>query len=152
MSNQSALPQQLQSLLDEFEHIDDREMHAELLIEFADRFSPVPKHVCPRPYPKERLVPGCESEAYAWLEPEGNGWRPYFAVENPHGISAQALAVILDEGLSGCSLADYAAVPEDLVYTIFGRNLSMGKGQGLMGMISALKELARRAQEHEVAR
>ena len=38
-------------------------------------------------------------------------------------------------------------VPVDVVYQIFGRNLSMGKGQGLMGIMGVTKALAKRGGE-----
>ena len=70
-------------------------------------------------------------------------------MENPQGISAKSLAVILDEGLSGQPLDQVAAVPQDLVYRVFGRELSMGKSMGLMGMVSMVTALARK---HRAAR
>ena len=56
----------------------------------------------------------------------------YFAVENPQGVSARSLAMILDKMLSGQPVDQVAAVPQDVVYRIFGKELSLGKGQGLM--------------------
>jgi hypothetical protein len=35
-------------------------------------------------------------------------------------------------------------VPQDIVYRIFGRELSMGKSMGLMGMVSMVTNLAKR--------
>jgi len=67
-----------------------------------------------------------------------------FAVENPQGISAKALAVILDEGLSGEPPETIAGVSPDIVTTIFDRELSMGKSLGLMGMVHMALSLARR--------
>ena len=37
-----------------------------------------------------------------------------------------------------------AAVPQDVLYKIFGRDLSMGKGQGLLGMLEVVQHDARR--------
>jgi cysteine desulfuration protein SufE len=64
-------------------------------------------------------------------------------VENPQGISAKALAAVLDEGLSGCSPDQVQLVSEDIVDQIFGKALSMGKGTGLRGMVRLIKGLAR---------
>jgi hypothetical protein len=35
-------------------------------------------------------------------------------------------------------------VPQDVLYRIFGRDLSMGKGQGLLGMLELVQHDARR--------
>ena len=49
-----------------------------------------------------------------------------------------ALAAILQRA-SGSSREDIAAIPEDLVYRIFGNELSMGKSLGLNNMLRVLK-------------
>lgn len=139
-------PKALAELLSEFAAMQDFDERAELLIEFSERFKEVPAVVAARPFSEQSRVPACESEAHAWAVPTPDGTlKFYFAVENPQGISAKALAVILDETLSGCAPGELAGVPEDLVYDIFGRGLSMGKGQGLMSMVGMVKALARRA-------
>ena len=79
---------------------------------------------------------------FALLRPDGR-LDFHFAVENPQGVSAMALAAILQDSLSGASLEEVREVPEDLIYGIFGTELSMGKSMGLMGMIRSVKNLAR---------
>ncbi|MDE2755264.1 MAG: hypothetical protein OXI92_01815 [Acidobacteriota bacterium] len=54
------------------------------------------------------------------------------------------MAVILDETLSGESASSLARVPGELVYRIFGKDLSMGKSMGLMGMVSMVQSCAKR--------
>jgi cysteine desulfuration protein SufE len=136
-------PRKLQELLEDFESIVDRTERVEMLIDFADRFEGVPPRIATRPFPEEHRVPHCESEAYVWAEelPDGT-LKYYFAVENPQGLSAKALAVILDETLSGAPLEQVVQVPEDIVYRIFGRELSMGKGLGLTGILGMAKGFA----------
>jgi sulfur transfer protein SufE len=68
----------------------------------------------------------------------------YFAVENPAGISAKALATILQKTLSGLRPAEIAAVTPDIVERIFRQNISMGKGMGLMSMVEMIRTLAKR--------
>jgi sulfur transfer protein SufE len=63
-------------------------------------------------------------------------------VENPSGVSAKALATILDRSLSGLPPAEIAEVTPDLVERIFRQNISMGKGLGLMSMVQAVRSLA----------
>jgi cysteine desulfuration protein SufE len=80
-------------------------------------------------------------------KPLGDGTLKFeFAVDNPQGMSAMALARILDDSLSGVPLEQVRQVPDDLVYTIFGRELSMGKSAGLMGMVQMVRAEANRAR------
>jgi cysteine desulfuration protein SufE len=145
------VPPKLAQLLDDLDLLAERADRIEALIGVAGRFRPVPESVARRPYPEERKVPACESEAYVWAEPLADGaLRFHFAVENPQGISAKALAVILDETLSGAAPAEVAAVPVDVVYRIFGSELSMGKSMGLTSMVAMVKEAARRAGLQEL--
>jgi cysteine desulfuration protein SufE len=121
------------------------EERVQLLIDFADNFEEVPGRIAVRPFPKEHLVPYCESEAYVWVEQlPDNRVKLHFAVENPAGISAKALAVILDKTLSGLTAEEVASVSPEVVQRLFRRDISMGKGMGLMAMVQAVQALARR--------
>ena len=136
----------LARLLDHLRLVEDRGERIELLIEIADRYRGVPESIAERPYPQDRLVPACESESYFWAEdlagPDGE-FRIHFAVENPQGISARAMAVILDENLSGRPLEELANLDTDLPLRIFGRELSLGKNLGLTGMVGMVRLAAR---------
>lgn len=137
-------PAKLDEILETLDLTGDRTERIQLLIDIADRFEEVPPRIARRPFGSDHLVPACESEAYVWGEDRPDGTLDFhFAVENPQGISAKSLAVILDEGLSGAPLEQAAAVPQDLVYRVFGRELSMGKSMGLMGMVSMVGALAK---------
>jgi cysteine desulfuration protein SufE len=116
-----------------------------MLIELADRFKEVPPEVATRPFPEENHVERCESQAYVWAKELPDGTLKFdFAVENPQGISAKSFAVVLDEALSGQPLELVAKTPTDIVFQIYGKDISMGKGQGLMGMLSHVTIHARR--------
>ena len=140
------MPASLQDMLDLIAGITDPAERASVLISFADQFREVPPEVATRPFPRSHQVPQCESDAYAWAlrRPDGT-LKLYFAVENPSGISARALAVILDKSLSGRPPAEVARVSPDIVERIFRQNISMGKGMGLMSMVLAVQALARQA-------
>lgn len=141
----AALPEKLADLVATLDLVDDRSLRIQLLIDLAERFEEVPPEMAKRPFPESHRVPGCESEAFVWAEPQGDGtFRYRFAVENPQGISAKALAVILDENLSGLPPEEIARVPPDVVYRLFGRELSMGKSMGLMHMIRMVQSETRR--------
>ncbi len=137
-------PEKLQELLDDFEFIEDRSERAAYLIELADKFEEVPERIATRPFPEENHVQRCESDAYVWAEEQPNNTLKFhFAVENPQGISAKAMSVILDEAASGAPLEQVAEIPCDVVFTFFGKDISMGKGQGLMGIVNMVQGMAR---------
>jgi cysteine desulfuration protein SufE len=139
------VPERLNEILDALELLPGRAERIELLIDTAERFREVPESIAPRPFPKERLVPGCESQAYVWAQDRDDGTLDFhFAVENPQGISAKAMAAILQVACSGAPLSQVAAVPDDVVYTVFGNELSMGKSMGLMGMVAMVRREAKR--------
>jgi hypothetical protein len=50
--------------------------------------------------------------------------------------------VILDETLSHAPIEQIKNIPEDMIYRLFGHTVSMGKGLGLMSMVSMLKARA----------
>ena len=140
----SSVPPKLARLLDAFGFMSDRSERIQALLEIAKRYQPVPVEVATRPYPESHKVPACESEVYLWAAPRSDGTlKLHFAVENPQGISAQAMAVILDESLSGAPLAQLLAVPRDLPIQLFGPELSMGKSMGLMAMVAMVQASAR---------
>ena len=143
----SEIPEKLAQTLDALSLVSDRNERIQLLIDIAGKFNEVPPQVATRPFPEENRVPACESEAFVWGERRPDGRLDFhFAVENPQGISAKAMAVILKKDLSGQPLEQVAAVPQDVVYKVFGNELSMGKSMGLMGMVTMVKTLARNAQ------
>jgi cysteine desulfuration protein SufE len=139
----SAMPETLERLLQDFEFA-DRTERIDMLIEFADKFEEVPASVAERPFPEDHHVQKCESDAYVWAEdlPDGT-LKYYFAVENPQGISAKAWSVIMDEAMSGAPLEVVASTPCDVVFTVFGKEVSMGKGMGLMGITDMVTAYAK---------
>jgi cysteine desulfuration protein SufE len=138
------LPPKLKEVLEDFAFV-DRSERAELLIEAADRFHDVPPEIAERPFPEINHVQKCESDAYVWAQdlPDGT-LKFHFAVENPQGLSAKSWAVIMDETLSGVPLEQVAAVPCDVVFTVYGKDVSMGKGLGLMGITDMVTYEARK--------
>lgn len=136
----------LTSLLEAFDEFPDPADRTDMLLSYADQFKEVPPEVATRPFPEKNHIPQCESDAYIWAlkQPDGT-LKLHFAVENPSGISARALATILDKSLSGLPAAEIATVDCGIVERIFRRNISMGKGMGLMAMVDAVRVLAKRA-------
>ena len=141
------VPEKLQQLLDAFQMFDPVD-RTSMLLSYADQFKEVPPSVATRPFPESHHVPQCESDAYVWaLKQPDSTLKLYFAVENPSGISARALATILDKTLSGLPAREIATVGCDIVEQIFRQNISMGKGMGLMAMVNAVQALARNASQ-----
>jgi len=139
------MPEKLQQLVDTFQMFDPAD-RTSLLLSYADQFKEVPASIATRPFDKSHQIPQCESDAYAWAQKMPDGTlQLYFAVENPSGISAKALAAILDKTLSGLPASEIAAVSTDIVEKIFRQNISMGKGIGLMSMVQAVSSLAKAA-------
>ena len=142
----ATLPDHLREVIASLNATHDSEERAAMLIHWADRYRPVDPSIARRPFDPTHQVPYCESDAYVWAMRKDDGALDlHFAVENPSGISAKALAAILKETLSGLPAAIVAAVPPDIVLEIFRQNISMGKGMGLMAMVQAVQALARDA-------
>ena len=140
------MTEKLQQLVDMFQMFDPVDRTG-MLLSYADQFKEVPPAIATRPFPTSHQVPQCESDAYVWAMKQPDGTMQfYFAVENPSGISAKALAAILDKTLSGLPASQVAGVSCDIVERIFRQNISMGKGMGLMAMVNAVQALARAAQ------
>ncbi len=142
----------LNKLLDLFHTVTDQEERAMLLISYADRFREVSPSTAKRPFDQAHRVPYCESDAYLWLTRRPDGTVDLsFAVENPSGISAKALAAILTETLSGSTPETISSVTPEIVTEIFRENISMGKGMGLTGMVQMMQAGARRLQSETQA-
>lgn len=139
------MTERLQQLIDTFQMFDEAD-RTQLLLSYADQFKEVPPAIATRPFPKSHQVPQCESDAYVWARKQPDGTlKLYFAVENPSGVSAKALAAILDKTLSGLPPSEIVQVDCGIVEQIFRQNISMGKGMGLMAMVNAVQALAKAA-------
>jgi cysteine desulfuration protein SufE len=141
------IPDKLKDTLADFSMITDRNERAEYLIEIADRFAEarVTPDIATKPYDESHRVPACESEAFVWALDNPDGTLTYrFDVLNPQGLSAMAMSVILNESCNGTPLEQVAAVNPDIVFQIFGREVSMGKGQGLMGIVAMVQHEAQK--------
>jgi cysteine desulfuration protein SufE len=142
----TTFPASLQSVLETFDMFPDPADRTNMLLSYADQFREVPAEVATRPFAKSHQIPQCESDAYAWAIKNPDGTLTlHFAVENPSGVSAKALAAILQRSLSGLPPAQIATIDTSIVERIFRQNISMGKGMGLMSMVEAVRSLARRA-------
>jgi cysteine desulfuration protein SufE len=141
------IPAKLKRTLDTLAGL-DRNRRIQMLIDIAEKFREVPPEIATRPFPDDRKVPGCESQAYVWAaEQPGGTLKYYFAVENPQGLSAKATAAILDRALSSAPLEEVLAVPKDVIFQLFGGELSIAKNHGLTNMLVMCQSAARERLE-----
>ena len=141
------MPQALQDILEDFSYIEDRLERQEYLIQLADDFAKVrvPESIATQPYAEENHVQQCESDAYVWAEEQADGTlKYYFDVLNPQGLSAMAMAVILVQSLSGASLDEVAQVNAVVLLMFFVMICSLGKVQGLMGIVAMAQHEAKK--------
>lgn len=139
----SALPESLQAVLDDLEMVGEsgRPMY---LIDYSDRFQAVSAEIATKPYPESNHVQECESDAYVFPVPRPDGTLEFqFDVLNPQGVSARAFSKIIKDAADGQPLEVIEAIPPDIVTTLFGKGISMGKGLGLQGILSMVKHFAR---------
>ena len=129
------LPENLTAVLSDISDLDN-DSKSYYLIDLSDSFK---SKVIDKPYPEEHRVPACESEVYLWVSNENDKYYIDFVVENPQGISAKAMAVILQDSMNGLTKQEINAIPDDIAYLIFGKSLSMGKGLGLVSMVQLIK-------------
>lgn len=127
--------QTLSEILKELSELDN-DSKAYYLIDLADEFIQTNNK---KPYSENNKVPACESEVYLWVTNKNNKYYLDFSVENPQGISAKAMAVILQNSLNGLTKEEINLISDDLPYEIFGKSLSMGKGAGLVSMVRLVK-------------
>ncbi len=132
-------PAKLQEYLDDFAFVGSREERIDFLISISDEFRPVPESIAAPPYDESRRVVGCESEAFVWaVDREDSRLDFYFDVLNPQGLSAMAMSAILEQSCSGAPLEQVAAIDGEVVFTLFGKDVSMGKGIGLTALVHAV--------------
>ena len=117
----------------------------EMLLDFSSKYIEVPAEIAKPPYSEKNKAPFCESNAYVWsnLDPEGK-IRFHFAVENPQGLSARALTVILSNTLAGESPEAIINIPSNIITNIFSENLSIRKNLGLTGILQQVQAEAKK--------
>ena len=142
-------PPKLKEFLENISTIKDETQKIELLVDYADKYKNPAQEIKQPPYPAFCKVPFCESGVYVFtVIQDDNTPKFYFIIENPQGISAKALAVILDRTLSGQPPEQILKVDPGIVYQIFGEHLSMGKNLGLTGMVFTLQSELKTLLEH----
>ena len=138
------IPAELQERIDLFSTL-PRSERIDALISIAERFKQAPASIAQKPYDEAHRVPACESDAFVWAMDRPDGTLDfYFVVENPQGVSAKAMSVILGETVSGAPLDEVSNLTDDVVYSFFGNELSMGKTMGLTSLVGMVRGEARK--------
>lgn len=140
------IPPKLARMRDMFKGM-ERARRIQMLIDLGETYKPVPPEIASPPYDETHKVPACESQAYVWAIDQNASVKYHFAVENPQGVSAMATAAIIDRTCSGAPLEQIVAIPNDIVYEIFGEELSIAKNMGLTNMLAMCKHEARKRIE-----
>jgi sulfur transfer protein SufE len=121
----------------------ERARRVQMLIDLGETYRVVPPEIASPPYPEDRKVPACESDAHVWAVDQDGALKYYFSVGNPQGVSAMATAAIIDRTCSGAPLDQIVAIPNDIVFEIFGGELSVAKNMGLTNMLAMCKHEAK---------
>lgn len=139
----TSIPQELENVLDVFSENPDRHERTQLLMYWADQFKEVPETIATKPFPEENRVPSCESQAFVFKEKMGDGkLKFHFAVDNPQGLSAKAVAALLHKTVSEAPLEQVRALDPEIIFTLFGNKLGMVRAEGLRGMVKMVRAFA----------
>jgi len=144
------IPVKLARLRDRLKNL-DRNQRIQMLIDIGGHYKEVPPEVASPPYDEERKVPACESQAYVWATESDDSIKYHFYIGNPQGVSAKATAAIIDRTCSGAPLDQIAAIPPDIVYELFGGELSVAKNMGLTNMLEMCRQEAKTRLEQRKA-
>lgn len=129
-------PEPIQEFIENLSFLPDRADRIQALIELSKSYKPANHE---KPYPADHRVPGCESEVYTWVALVDGGLDIQIVVDNPQGLSAMALAAILTEALQDKTPDAATDLDGELVFSLFGRELSMGKSLGLTNLVQQIK-------------
>lgn len=129
-------PEPIQEFIENLSFLEDRADRIQALIELSKSYQPAQHE---KPYPAENRVPGCESEVYTWVSLNDGALDIQIVVDNPQGLSAMALAALLEEALQGKPPETAEPLDGELVFALFGRELSMGKSLGLTNLVQQVK-------------
>lgn len=136
----SIYPDALDHLISEIKSIDDREEHQAVLEELSCDYQDDSEYSQSLNIELVR-TPNCPSEVYVGVEIKDNLYNLLFTVRNPQGISAKAFTAIIKKYYANTTKEQILSIPEELVYDIFTKDITMGRAQGLVGVIRTIKSL-----------
>lgn len=130
-------PEPIQEFVENLSFIDDRAERIQALIDLSKSYKGADRKP---PYPEDNRVKGCESEVFTWVTlNDDKTLNLEIVVENPQGLSAMAMAALLTQGLQNQPPVTAESLDEELVFSLFGKELSMGKTMGLTNLVRQIK-------------
>lgn len=131
-------PQQAQqTIIDEFEMLDDWMDRYQHLVELGRQLAPLDDSE----KTDDRLLSGCQSQV--WLVVEGDAEALHFRANSDAAIVSGLIALLL-RVYSGCSAECILATPPDFIDKIgLSQHLSPNRANGLDAMLRAIKNAAR---------
>ena len=142
--------EKLETLIDTFDEFPDPADRTDMLLSYADQFKEVPPEIATRPFPEKNQIPQCESDAYVWALSSRRDDEAALRGREPIGHLRAGARHDPRQDPLGPPAAEIATVNCDIVERIFRRNISMGKGMGLMAMVDAVRALAKKAATAEL--
>jgi len=143
----SALPDKLQAIVEDFRLLDGQEK-LEYLLELADRLPPLPDWLLARRDSMD-IVHECMTTVFVYAE-KGPGDGIQFYMDVPaEAPTVRGYATLLQEGLSGETIAAIAAVPAEF-YLQMGLQQVLS-GQRLNGIGAILDHMKRVAADAQPA-
>lgn len=138
----SQTPAALAETRDEFLELPEEE-RLQLLLEFSNELPALPAHLVDHPELQERVVE-CQSPVYIYVEVE-DGVVTMHATAPPEAPTTRGFASILAQGLTGLTVDEALAVPDDYPQSIgLTRAVSPLRIAGMTGMLLRAKNQIRR--------
>lgn len=136
------LPQQLAEIRDDFLALEQRD-RLQLLLEFSNELPELPERYKDHPDLFER-VEECQSPVFLFVEVTDAGAVHLFATAPKESPTTRGFASILAQGLSGLSVEEVLAVPDDYPQTLgLTQAVSPLRIRGMTGMLGRTKRQVR---------
>jgi cysteine desulfuration protein SufE len=140
--NSEALPHQLAEIRDEFLELSVKD-RLQLLLDYSEELPELPDRYRDHPDLMER-VQECQSPVFIFLEVDENSLVHMFATAPPEAPTTRGFASILAQGLTGLSVAEALAVPDDYPQTLgLTEAVSLLRIRGMTGMLNRAKRQIR---------
>jgi cysteine desulfuration protein SufE len=143
MGNDAVLPPKLQAIVEDFGYSEGREK-IELLIQYSENLPEIPPELQSDRSEME-AVEECMTPVFVQAQLQDGKMHFYFDVprESP---TVRGFAVIMGEGLSGCTPQEVLAVPNDFFSRMgLEQVLTMQRLNGLSAILAHMKRLAAQA-------
>ncbi len=138
----TTLPASLATIRDDFLELPEPE-RLQLLLEFSNELPPVPAEYDGHPELCERVIE-CQSPVYIVLDVDADGKVAMHATAPAEAPTTRGFASILVQGLTGLTVEEVLAVPDDFPQTIgLSRAVSPLRLSGMTGMLLRAKRQVR---------